>query len=65
MNNLSGKMIITRNCERFIVVSFPNGDTGLLNLDNYQIRKVDDITTYICQFHYGIYDIVDTLILTK
>ena len=65
MNDLLGKMVICRDAERFIVVSFPNGDKGLLNLDNYQVRKVEDITNYICQFHFGIYAIVDTLILTK
>lgn len=62
---LLGKMIIARDGERFIVVSFPNGEKGLLNLDNYEVRKVDDITNYIVQFHFGIYAIVDTLILTK
>ena len=63
--SLLGKMIIARDGERFIVVSLQNGEKGLLNLDNYQVRKVDDITNYICQFHFGVYDIVDTLILTK
>ena len=62
---LLGKMIIARDGERFIVVSFPNGDKGLLNLDNYEVRKVDDITDYICHYHFGIYAISDTLILTK
>lgn len=65
MKDLLGKMIITRNGERFMVVSFPNGDKGLLNLDNYEVRKVDDITDYICKYHFGVYDIVDTLILTR
>lgn len=68
MNDLSGllgKTIIARDGERFMVVSFPNGDKGLLNLDNYQIKKVDDIANYICQYHFGIYAIADTLILTK
>ena len=65
MNDLLGKTIITRDGERFMVVSFPNGDKGLLNLDNYQVRKVEDITNYICQYHFGIYDIADTLILNK
>lgn len=65
MNNLSGKMVITRDGERFMIVSFPNGDKGLLNLDNYEVRKVDDITNYVCQYHFGVFDIVDTLILTK
>ena len=63
--SLLGKMIIARDGERFIVVSFPNGDKGLLNLDNYEVRKVDDITNYVCQYHFGIYDIADTLILNK
>ena len=63
--SLLGKMIIARDGERFIVVSLQNGEKGLLNLDNYQVRKVEDITNYICQFHFGVYDIVDTLILTK
>ena len=62
---LLGKMIITRDGERFMVVSFQNGDKGLLNLDNYKVRKVDDITDYIVQYHFGIYDIADTLILNK
>ena len=65
MDGLLGKTIITRDGERFIVVSFPNGDKGLLNLDNYEVRKVDDITNYICQFHFGIYAIADSLILNK
>ena len=63
--SLLGKMIIARDGERFIVVSFPNGDKGLLNLDNYEVRKVDDITNYICQYNFGIYAIADTLILNK
>ena len=63
--SLLGKMIIARDGERFIVVSFPNGDKGLLNLDNYEVRKVDDITNYVCQHHFGIYAIADTLILNK
>ena len=54
MNDLLGKMVICRDAERFIVVSFPNGDKGLLNLDNYEVRKVDDITDYICHYHLGI-----------
>ena len=62
---LLGKTIITRNGERFMVVSFQNGDKGLLNLDNYQVRKVDDITDYICKYHFGIYAIADSLILNK
>ena len=65
MNDLLGKMIICRDAERFMVVSFPNGDKGLLNLDDYKVRKVDDITDYICHYHFGIYAIADTLILTK
>ena len=65
MNGLLDKMIITRDGKRFMVVSFPNGDKGILNLDNYEVRKVDDITNYICQYHFGIYAIVDSLILTK
>ena len=62
---LLGKTIITRDGERFMVVSFQNGDKGLLNLDNYKVRKVDDITDYIVHYHFGIYDIADTLILNK
>lgn len=62
---LLGKTIITRDGERFMVVSFPDGEKGLLNLDNYQVRKVDDITDYICKYHFGIYAIADSLILTK
>ena len=65
MNDLLGKVIICRDTERFMVVSFLNGDKGLLNLDNYEVRKVDDITNYICQYHFGIYAIADSLILTK
>ena len=62
---LLGKTIITRDGERFMAVSFPDGEKGLLNLDDYKVRKVDDITNYICQYHFGIYDIADTLILNK
>ena len=65
MNDLLGKMIICRDAERFMVVSFPNGDKGLLNLDNYKVKQVDDITNYICQYHFGIYAIADSLILNK
>lgn len=65
MNDLLGKTIICRDAERFMVVSFQNGDKGLLNLDNYKVRKVDDITDYIVHYHFGIYAIADTLILTK
>ena len=62
---LLGKTIITRDGERFMVVSFTDGEKGLLNLDDYKVRKVDDITKYICQYHFGIYDTADTLILNK
>lgn len=65
MNDLLGKMIIARDGKRFMVISIFNEDEGLLDLDNYRVRKVEDITNYICQFHFGIYAIVDTLILTK
>ena len=50
---LLGKTIITRDGERFMVVSFTDGEKGLLNLDDYKVRKVDDITNYICQYHFG------------
>ena len=65
MNDLLGKMVICRDAERFMVVSFPDGEKGLLNLDDYKVRKVDDITDYIVHYHFGIYAIADTLILTK
>ena len=65
MDGLLGKTIICRDAERFMVVSFPNGDKGLLNLDNYKVRKVDDVTDYVSQYHFGIYAIADTLILNK
>ena len=65
MNDLLGKMIICRDAERFMVVSFQNGDKGLLNLDNYKVRKVDDVTDYVSQYHFGIYAIADSLILNK
>ena len=62
---LLGKTIITRDGERFMAVSFPDGEKGLLNLDDYKVRKVDDITDYIVHYHFGIYAIADSLILTK
>lgn len=58
MNDLLGKMIVARDGERFIVVSFPNGEKGLVNLDNCQVIKVDDVTDYIDHYHFGIHDIV-------
>ena len=65
MNDLLGKTIITRDGERFMVVSLQNGEKGLLNLDDYKVKQVDDITNYVCQYHFGVYDIADTLILNK
>ena len=65
MNDLLGKTIITRDGERFMVVSLQNGEKGLLNLDDYKVKQVDDITNYVCQHHFGVYDIADTLILNK
>ena len=60
-----GKIIICRDGKRFMVVSFPNGEKGLLNLDNYQVRKVEDITNYVSQFHFGVLAISDSLILSR
>ena len=65
MNDLLGKVIIARDAERFLIVSFPNGDKGLLNLDTYKVKSVDDIMDYINHFHFGVYSIVDSLILIK
>ena len=65
MNDLLGKMIIARDGKRFMVISISNEDEGLLDLDNYRVRKVEDIMDYINHFHFGVYAIVDTLILTK
>ena len=68
MNDLSGllgKTIITRDGERFMIVSFTDGEKGLLNLADYKVRKVDDITNYICQYHFGIYTVTDSFILNK
>lgn len=64
-NNLEGKIILTRDNKAFMVVSFPNGDKGLLNLDNYEVRKVDDITDYVSRFHFGVLTISDSLILSR
>ena len=65
MNDLLGKMIIARDGKRFMVISIFNEDEGLLDLDNYRVRKVEDIMDYINHFHFGVYAIADTLILTK
>ena len=65
MNDLLGKIIIARDGKRFMIISISNEDEGLLDLDNYKVRNVEDIKNYINQYHFGIYAIVDTLILTK
>ena len=65
MDGLLGKTIITRDGERFMVVSFPDGEKGLLNLDDYKVRNIDDIKDYISQFHFGILTISDSLILSR
>ena len=65
MDDLLGKTIICRDAERFMVVLVQNGEKGLLNLDTYKVKSVDDVTDYVSQYHFGIYAIADTLILTK
>lgn len=65
MDDLLGKMIICRDAERFMVVLVQNGEKGLLNLDTYKVKSVDDIMDYINHFHFGVYAIVDALILMK
>ena len=40
-------------------------DEGLLDLDNYRVRNVEDIKSYINQYHFGIYTVTDSFILNK
>ena len=63
--NLEGKIIMTRDNKAFMVVLLPNGEKGLMDLSNYKIRIVDDITNYVSQFHFGILTISDSLILSR
>ena len=65
MNDLLGKMILTKDNKAFMVVIAPNGEKALLDLSNYKVRIVDDITDYVSQFHFGILAISDSLILMK
>lgn len=57
------QIIIANDGQRFMVVLAPNGDKGLLDLSNYQVRCVDDIMNYISQYHFGVYAITDSLVL--
>ena len=59
------QIIITRDGQRFMVVLAPNGDKGLLDLSNYQVRCVDDIEDYIRVYNFGILTISDSLILSR
>ena len=59
------QIIIANDGQRFMVVLAPNGDKGLLDLSNYQVRCVDDIEDYIRVYHFGILTISDSLILSK
>ena len=63
--NLEGKIILTKDNKTFMVVLAPNGDKALLDLSNYKVRIVDDITDYVSQFHFGVLAISDSLILSK
>lgn len=65
MKNLEGKIILTKDNKAFMVVLAPNGEKALLDLSNYKIRIVDDITNYVSQFHFGILTISDSLILSR
>ena len=60
-----GKVIIARDGQRFMIVTLPNGEKGLLDLDNYRVRNVKDITDYINRYHFGALGIVESLVLNK
>lgn len=60
-----GKIIICRDGKRFMIISISNEDEGLLDLDNYRVRNVEDIKSYVNQYHFGIYTVTDSFILNK
>ena len=62
---LEGKIILTKDNKAFMVVIAPNGDKALMDLSNYKIRIVDDITDYVSQFHFGVLTISNSLILSR
>lgn len=65
MNKLEGKIIIAKDNKAFMVIIAPNNEKALLDLSNYKVRIVDDITDYISQYHFGVLAISDSLILSR